>query len=217
MKRLLLACLLVLVLGTARADNWPQGRGANHDGASKEKDLPSEWGDGKNVAWKLPLPGTGGATPAVWGDRIFFTSEDGNDLVLLCVSTDGKQLWKKKVGPATRKARNDEGNGASPSPSTDGKHVYAFFGSGDLACFDFDGKEVWTFNAQDRYGKFNLGYGMHSTPVLDGDRLYLQLLHSGGFWVVAVDKADGKDVWKVKRNSDATDQNEHSYASATLW
>ena len=113
----------------------------------------------------------------------------------------------------SRKFRGDEGNEASASPSTDGKHVYAFAGTGDLACFDFDGKEVWKFNAQERYGKFKIQFGMHTTPLLYGDRLYLQLIHSGGAWVIALDKATGKEVWKVERKSDGRDECEHSYAS----
>ena len=58
---------------------------------------------------------------------------------------------------------------------------------------------------------------MHSTPVLYGDRLYFQLIHSGGAWVVAVDKSNGKDVWKVARKSDGTGESEHSYASPVMW
>ena len=204
----------------ARAENWPQWRGPNNDGVSNETNLPAEWTATKNLAWKLPLPGAGGSTPAVWGDRIFLTSQDGGDLVLLCIDTKGKQIWKRKLG--TGRARygaftRDEGNQASPSPSTDGKHVYVFAGTGDFACFNFDGQEIWRFNAQERYGKFRIQHGMHVTPLLHGDRLYLSLLHSGGWWVIAIDKATGKDVWKVKRNSDATDECEQSYASPSLW
>src|SRR5262249_20035048 len=112
-----------------------------------------------------------GATPVVWGDRIFLTSADGNDLVLLCVSTDGKEMWKRKVSSGEMLFRNGEGNQASPSPSTDGSLVFTFCGTGDFACFDFDGKEVWKFNAQDRYGAFKVQHGMHTTPLLHGDRL----------------------------------------------
>src|SRR5258708_40107745 len=99
-------------------------------------------------------------------------------MVLLCGGTDGKHVRMRKVGTSTQKARGDEGNGASASPSTDGTHVFAFVGSGDLACFDFDGNEVWKYNTQDRYGKFRNQFGMHSTPVLYGDRLYMQFIHS---------------------------------------
>src|SRR5437773_7012444 len=136
-RPLLIACVLVLFWAvTGRADNWPQWRGPDNDGVCKETNLPTEWGADKNLAWKLPLPGPSGATPAVWGDHIFLTSEEGtSDVVLLCVGTDGKELWKKKLGSARVRTMGNEGNAASPSPSTDGKHVWAFAASGDLACF----------------------------------------------------------------------------------
>lgn len=217
--RILLAAALILLAVPAivRAENWPQWRGANHDGISHETGVPTEWSESKNVLWKLPLPGMGGSTPAVWGDRIFLTSEDKGDIVLLCISTKGTELWRRKLGTATGTVRQDEGNGASASPSTDGTHVWAFAGSGELACFDFDGKEVWKINLQDRYGRFNIQFGIHSTPLLHGNRLYLQLIHSGGATVAALEAATGKEVWKVARKSDGTDENEHSYASPTLW
>ncbi len=216
-RGLLPVCLALILVAPAAADNWPQWRGPTYDGVSKEKGLPTEWSATKNILWKLPMPGLGSSTPAVWGDRLFLSSKEGNDLVLLCVSTAGKELWRRTLGTGDRKARGDEGNLASASPSTDGRHVWAFVGTGELACYDFEGNEVWKFNLQDRYGKFQIQFGMHSTPVLHGDRLYLQLIHSGGAWVIALDKATGKEVWKVARKSDGHGENEHSYASACLW
>jgi outer membrane protein assembly factor BamB len=215
---LIAACLALLSGGgTARADNWPQWRGPTLDGVCHETNLPAEWSATNNIAWKLPLPGMGGSTPIIWGDRIFLTSEEGKDLVLLCIHTDGKPLWTRKLGGGNQKYRVDEGNGASASPSTDGTHIYAFDGAGDFACFDFDGKEVWRFNAQERYGRFQTQHGMHTTPLLYGDRLYLQLIHSGGAWLFALDKASGKEVWKAERKSDGRAECEHSYASPCLW
>jgi outer membrane protein assembly factor BamB len=214
----LVVCSFVLAAaGTASAENWPQWRGPNHDGVSSETGLPTQWSLDKNLVWKLPMPGMGSSTPVVWDDHIFLTSQDGDNLVLMCVSTAGKELWKHKLGKATKSVRNGEGNGASASPSTDGKYVFAFVGSGELACLDFDGKVVWQFNTQDRYGKFKIDFGIHSTPVLDGERLYLQLIHAAGAWVIALDKATGNEVWKVERKSDGVEECENSYASPTIW
>jgi outer membrane protein assembly factor BamB len=218
-RSLFCACLLTFSLvGLVRADNWPQWRGPNGDGISVETNLPTRWSTTENVAWSLPLPGMGGSTPIVWGERIFLTSADSkDDLWLLCISTAGKELWRRRLGNVRFHTFNNEGNGASASPSTDGKHVWAFVGSGDFACFDFDGKEVWKFNAQERYGKFQIQFGMHTTPVLYGERLYLQLLHSGGAWVIALDKNSGATVWQVARKSDGVFECEHSYASPVIW
>jgi outer membrane protein assembly factor BamB len=217
-RMLVASCLLMALAPAARAENWPNWRGPDRDGISHETRLPVVWSETKNIAWKLPLPGKGGATPVIWGDRLFLTAGVNSDLVLLCISTDGKVLWQRKLGTAGRLAiRRDEANEASASPSTDGKHVYTFVGSGDVACFDFAGTEVWKFNLQERYGKFQIQHGMHSTPLLYGDRLYLSLLHSGGHWLVAVDKATGKEVWKVARPTDARSESKEAYTSPCFW
>ena len=216
-KMILYSCCWILTSNTLRAENWPQWRGPKNDGVSTESNLPTQWNETKNIVWKLKMPGMSGATPAVWGDRIFLLSEDGEDVVLMSIGTDGKEQWKRKLGAGKKRFRNDEGNQASPSPSTDGKHVFAFAGTGDFACFDFAGNEVWRFNAQDRYGKFKIQWGIHVTPLLHGDKIYHCLLHSGGWWIVALDKATGKEVWKVRRESEARAECKESYASPVLW
>lgn len=225
--RLLLAgCLLLAGSAPAfaadpephSASHWPQWRGPANNGLSHAKGLPTSWSATQNVAWKFEMPGTGSSTPAVWGERLFLTCQDDKTVLLLCVGTDGKQKWKRDLGAATRKTgRGDEGNEASPSPATDGKRVYAMAGNGEFAAFDLDGKEEWRFNAQTRYGKFRIAFGMHSTPVLHEGKLYFQLIHDGGGTVACVDAADGKEVWKINRASDGTQENKHSYASPFMW
>src|SRR5262245_46055686 len=132
----LLGCALaVLVLaGPARAENWPGWRGPTHNGLSTEKNVPSKWGVKENLLWTLKLPGRSSSTPAIWGDRSVVTGQKGSDLLLMCLSTDGKERWTKKVSGGGQRARKGEvdaeGNSASPSPSPDGKHVYSFFETG---------------------------------------------------------------------------------------
>lgn len=221
--------LIVAVSGmapfVARADNWPQWRGPTLNGISLEKNLPVSWSKTENVAWRLKLPGRAGSTPVVWGDRIFLTSvgEDNTTLLLMAVTTSGKVLWRHELGKGNKDARVNEGNSASPSPSTDGKHVWAFVGTGVLACYDVDGRHVWSFDVQERYGKLRIQFGMTSTPVLDGDRLYLQLIHGDGnaetreALVVCLDKTTGNELWKQPRPSPAYAENEHSYASPIVY
>jgi outer membrane protein assembly factor BamB len=227
MKRslVILACVVALA-SPAMAENWPQWRGPRGDGTSTETALPVKWSKTENVAWRLALPGPGGASPVVWGDRVFVTSAEIEGAGLLLISADtktGQELWRKTVSTGNKKINGDEGNFASPSPATDGKHVWAFMANGDLACYDFSGNEIWKLHVPERYGKLNIAFGMSSTPLLDGDRLYLQLIHGDGnkktreAMVVALDKATGKEVWKQPRPSEATDECEHSYASPTLY
>jgi outer membrane protein assembly factor BamB len=209
---------LVVDASQCRAANWPSWRGPDNNGISKETHLPITWSDTQNIAWKIPLPGQAGSTPIIWGNRIFLTSADGKDYVLLCLSTDGKQLWKRVLGSGGRSSiMRGEGNDASASPSTDGNHVFAFVGTGDLACFDFDGNVVWKLNVQDRYGEFRIQHGLHNTPLLHDGRLYLALLHNNSHWVVALDAASGKEVWKVQRKTDAQGESREAYSSPVLW
>ncbi len=216
---------LSVSINTVRAENWPQWRGPKNNGISNETNTATKWSKTENVAWKLPMPGPGGATPVVWGERIFLTSVDksSGDLLLLCVGADGKEKWRQVMSSGNKDVRGDEGNSASNSPSTDGQHVWAMMTNGVLGCWTVDGKEVWKFNLQDRYGKFSIQFGMTSTPVLDGDRLYVQLIHGEGnaktreAVVVCLEKATGKEVWKQDRPSDAIQENEHSYASPMMY
>jgi len=215
-----LFCVAVLTISLATptfADNWPSWRGPNNAGISAEKSIPAVWSLEKNLVWKLDLPGIGSSTPAIWGDKIFLTAEAPTGIVLMCVGTDGKLIWEKPLGTSSGKARGDEGNGASGSPTTDGKHVWAVSGKGELACFDFDGKQIWKTELEKVYGKFHYQFGMHMTPVLEGDSLYLMLIHSKPGLVISLDKTTGKEKWKIVRPSDGRDECEHSYASPVVW
>jgi hypothetical protein len=83
----LAAIASVFFISAARAENWPSWRGPEQNGVSHETGLPAAWSETKNVAWKLAMPGKAGSTPVVWGDRIFLTSAEGNDLILAAIST----------------------------------------------------------------------------------------------------------------------------------
>ncbi len=246
---LCLIALWTLAPAPVRADNWPQWRGPHNNGVCEEKDLPTKFDKALNLAWRLPLPGPAGATPVVWDDHIYLTSPEKDtlprqkgpqgrgprgrggrrapaepqDLLLLCLSTDGHELWRRVVGHSNRNVMGDEGNLCSPSPVTDGKHVWSLMGTGDLVCYDSSGNLIWKIDLQAKYGKFKYSYGLASTPLLDGDRLYLQVIHGDGDastheqFVVALDKATGKEIWKQARISDGYAENEHSYASPMLY
>ena len=206
----------LLFLTTLHADNWPNWRGMANNGVSHDKEFPGKWSK-ENILWRLPLPGEGAATPVVWGDNIFVTSAQGDDLVLLCVNTAGKVQWERKLGTGNRSVFGGEGNYASPSPSTDGEYVWTFISSGDLACHDFEGKKIWHTNIAQRYKNFKMYFVMSSTPLLDGNTLYLQLIHADAQLVIALDKNSGNEIWKHKRRSNARAECLHSYASPVIY
>ncbi|MEC9093430.1 MAG: PQQ-binding-like beta-propeller repeat protein [Planctomycetota bacterium] len=190
---------------------------------SSEKNIQSKWNSQTNIQWRVPLPGPAGSTPVVWGERIFLTSVDGNDLVLVCFSTQGKKLWSEKISEGNRNVRGDEGNSAAPSPATDGNHVWAMMANGDVACYTVTGKERWKLKLQERYGQFKIAFGMTATPVLDQGRLYFQLIHGEGksqtqeAIVVCLNAKTGEEIWKQDRITGASNENEHSYASPMVY
>ncbi len=143
MRRLTVLAFAFFILATysiVLADNWPQWRGPQGNGVAAAGAYPIKFASDENVAWKAAMPGRGSSTPAVWGKRIFVTCGiDGQD-GLLCFDTNGKELWRKLLGPE-REAKHRNATGANPSPVTDGKLVVVYFKSGTLACFDFDGNE----------------------------------------------------------------------------
>jgi outer membrane protein assembly factor BamB len=142
-KRVFLTTVLVLLtIGSALADNWPAWRGPSLNGISSEKNLPLKWSAEENITWKLTMPSWTGATPIIWGERIFLNVAEGDDLYLWCVDrTKGALLWKKHLSAGNTKMRKQ--NMSSPSPVTDGQNVWVMTGTGILKAFDFTGAELW--------------------------------------------------------------------------
>ena len=220
----LLSCFVCISIAQVAAaqDNWPQWRGAKLDNVSAATNLPAKL-DESTQAWKLKMPGPAGASPVVWGDNIYATSVDGSGLSLMCISSDGKEVWKKPLAGKNKNSR-DRGNSASPSPMTDGKHVWVM-SIGTLQCFDTKGELVWKKDLEEEYGKFEIQFGMTSTPILHDGRVYVQLIHgkmrergtTSVGWIVALDAKDGKEIWKHKRKTEATAENKHAYSSPVVF
>ena len=201
----------------AAAENWPQWRGSQMNGIGSAENAPVKWDCETNVIWRFALPGPAPSTPVIWGERIFLTSESGGNSLLMAIRTDGKKLWQRVIGQNNRDIRQGESNATAPSPVTDGKHVWAFLGTGELVCFSLDGELVWETNLENRYGEFNTYWGFATSPLLDGDRLYLQLLHENAQLVLALDKSTGNEIWKQNRATDARSECLHSYASPVMY
>ena len=222
----LLSCMLMLLMVNfvVAIDDWPQWRGPGLDSLSSESNLPSSFSD-ENRLWRLELPGPGGCSPVIWDDQIFLATVDGKQLSLMKISMDGKIQWKKELAGKNRNIRMDHANSASPSPVTDGKHVWVMMTDGILHCFDFDGQLKWKKDMQDEYGQFEIQFGMTSTPILDKGKLYFQFIHgdmrnraskSTGK-IIALHAHDGSEVWAHTRRTDAIAENKHSYTTPTLY
>ena len=230
MKLHTLASLVVVTTATAFAGDWQQWRGPEFNGTSPEKNLPSKWSQTEGVKWSLDLPGISGATPIVSGGLVFVMSPDPeNKQWLIAVDRKtGKVAWKQNIADgALAKGR---GNSTSPSAVTDGKIVWALVGTGQLAAFDFSGKEVWRRDLAKDYGKFNINWVYGSSPLLHGGKLYVLVLQrtpaEGGYpgiedkdkgdresYLLALDPKTGKTLWKHVRPTDAEQETQETYAT----
>lgn len=216
---LLTFSIALLVIRSASADNWPQWRGPSLNGISSEKNLPTRWSAEENVTWKLTMPGWTGATPIIWGERIFLNVAEGNNLFLWCVDRkQGEPVWKKLLGGGNTKMRKQ--NMSSPSPVTDGKNVWVMTGTGILKAFDFAGTELWAREIQKDYGRFGLNWGYASSPLLYEDALFIQVLHGmrtdDPSYLLRIDKKTGKTVWRVERPTNAIRESPDSYTTPAL-
>jgi outer membrane protein assembly factor BamB len=137
------------------------------NGTSTEIQLPVRWSKTEHIAWKMPMPAWSGSTPIVWNDRIFLNVAEGGttgELFLWCIDRNkGTLLWKQHLSGGNVQMRKQ--NMSSPSPVTDGTHVWVLTGTGILRAFDFEGKQVWVRDIQKDYGAFGLNWGYGSSAA----------------------------------------------------
>ena len=198
---------LVLTTGLAGSvlgENWPAWRGPRGDGTSLEKDVPVTWSPTENVAWKIPIPGKGHASPIVWANRIFVVTaiQEQQQRLLFCLDrSNGQVLWQRIVLEAPLEKINRLNSYASSTPATDGEKVYVGFLDRDkmlIAAYDFEGNQVWAV----RPGPFASTHGYCSSPILWKDKLIVNGDHDGPAYIIALERATGKTVWKTDRSFD---------------
>jgi outer membrane protein assembly factor BamB len=218
MKKTGFGCVVVLLtlifcfnLQAQSSAHWPQWRGPFFNGMARG-DAPSVWSDTTNIKWKTEIPGRGFSTPAIWGDRIFVTTaiptgsgagtvvEQRFEVLSLDRKT-GKIIWQKTARTAMPHEgyHRAYGSFASNSPVTDGKYVYASFGSRGIYAYDFNGKLIWEKDLGVQM-KMRLAFGEGTAPLLFGDRLFVVFDHEGESFMVALDKRNGKELWRTSRN-----------------
>lgn len=208
----------------ASAGNWPQFRGPDGRGQSQESDLPTVFGPTTNVLWKVKIPGVAWSSPIVWEEKVFVTTAipDGDQETpqkglyfggnrkkprdheysweVWCLDREsGKVLWKdvaKHGKPRT--SIHLKNTYASETPATDGKHLVVHFGGVGLYVYDLSGKRLW----EKDLGAFKtrLGWGMGSSPIIEEGRTYIQYDNEEQSFVVALDVASGKELWRAERD-----------------
>ena len=232
-------CLLVLatcVGSVGVAEDWQQFRGGTA-GKLTSVTHPMEWDGEKNIAWAVPIAGSGWSSPVVVGDRLYLTAavsekpskpkgmtggvrsmgsyrsaKPGKHTFMVhCLSLkDGGSIWKKTVGEMVPPAVHPSNTYATESPATDGKHVFTFFATtGTLLAWDLDGKELW----RKELGTYKTGNGFgtgSSLAILDGT-VFVQFDNDEKSFVAAFKGETGDEVWRADRKSGT------SWATPLIW
>jgi outer membrane protein assembly factor BamB len=188
--------------------SWPSFRGPNGSGISTHANVPSDWDGktGKGILWKTKVPLPGNNSPVVWGDRILLSGGDPNALQVYGFdAASGALLWTGNVtrtapkkGQEPLEPMEDTGY-AAPTVATDGRHVYAIFVTGDVGCFDFNGRKVW----EKSLGIPDSAYGYASSLAVYRNLVLIQYdqggVEDGLSAMIALDGSSGQIAWRTKR------------------
>jgi outer membrane protein assembly factor BamB len=194
--RLTVVFLLACVPALFAQPHWPQFRGPNGTGISSSAQPPVQFGPDQNVLWKYATP-AGYSSPCVWGDRVFLTGVDGNNLITLAIDrSTGKELWRKEVAVEKLEEHHPTSSPVTATPAADGERLYVYFGSFGLLAYRHDGQEVWRKPMPIPKSK----YGMASSPILYKDAL-IQLIDTDGgdSRLLALNRKTGEPLWTQER------------------
>jgi outer membrane protein assembly factor BamB len=209
------ALLLAATAFAASGADWPQWRGPQRDGTSRETGLLKEWPkEGPRLLWQRRDAGFGYSTPAVVGERLFLLANEGlqDELVRALAVKDGQRVWQVRLGEVGNPKQNPNFPAARSTPTVDGQLLYALGSDGDLACVETSSGQVrWQKNLRRDFGGMPGHWAYAESPLVDGDRL---VCTPGGSeaTIVALDKNTGEVIWK----SAIPGGDEAAYASAII-
>src|SRR5688500_17602305 len=193
----LLGVVLITGLEAANAADWPQWRGIERTGHSKETGLLQSWPQGgPKLVWTARNLGEGHATPSVAGGRIYALGLRGDDEVVLALDEKtGNQVWATKIANRTSLQARQGGDGPRSTPTIDGASMYVLGVGGDVACLNVaDGKIRWQKHLVNDFGGRIPTWGYSESPLVDGNVVIVT--PGARTTMVALNKATGEPVWR---------------------
>ena len=197
--RFSVASLILVVFAShsnpVKAADWTEFRGPGGRGVAVEGDFPTKWDRETAVEWRTALPRPANSSPIVSEGRVFLTYGDaaGKKRTLACFDrTDGHQMWQQTVAFDGKEETHKTNPYGGATPVTDGQRVIVWHGSPGLFCYSMKGELLWSRKIA-HVGHI-WGYG--SSPVLDGDLLFLNHGPGAEQFLIALNKKDGSIVWR---------------------
>ena len=192
---LTLYLLLFSGLSIVDASDWPQWRGPDKDGISRETGLLKEWHDGgPQVLWRVSL-GEGFSGISVVGGRVYTMFSKGDDEFVVCLNaSNGEEIWRFRSD--SNYIESMGGNGPRATPTIDGEYLYTVTAQGKLYALNMsDGAEVWSHDLQAEFGSKMPRWGICTSPLVEGSLLLVEVGGKDGKSIVAFDKTNGDVVW----------------------
>ena len=187
----------------AAGADWLRFRGPDGTGVAPDENLPVEWSEENNVAWKVELPGRGISGPIVIGDRVVLTSCSGyrqDRLHVVCFDVrTGRKRWERQFWATGRTMCHSKTTTAAPTPSSDGQRIFAHFSTNDLVCLDLEGNLLWLRGLLMQYPNASGSLGLASSPVVIGETLVTQIETDSQSVALGLDVDTGQTRWEVDR------------------
>jgi outer membrane protein assembly factor BamB len=213
---LLTACVAPLAAAGIGEDDWPWWRGPNFNNvANSGEDPPREWGEGKNIVWKVPVPGRGHASPTIVGDRIFLTTADDarqTQSVVCLAREDGHQLWQTPLSQGGFPKTHLKNTHGTPTVACDGERLFVTLHHHDkltLHALDLEGNPLW----QKEVGPYSpklYEYGYAPSPLIYRDLVIVAADYECGGCIAAYERESGNRKYRETR------PNSYSFSSPVV-
>ena len=201
MKPLFVGLAFLGSIHMAAAD-WPQFRGPQGNGISKDTGVPTKL-DPSSIAWAADLPGRGLSSPIIIGDRVFVTCSSGpkqDRLHVICFNAkDGTKRWERQFWATGRTMSHEKTCVAAPTPASDGERIFALFSSNDLLCLDLDGNLLWLRGLTRDYPNASNSLGMSSSLTVTDGVLIAMIENDSESFTAGIDALTGVNRWKLAR------------------
>ena len=220
---ILLLSLCTTVMADIGPGYWPNWRGPECNGSTPYGNPPITWSDSENIKWKVGTIGQNTSTPIIWGDQLIYQTAiptkalDASQVRppgrkgmgkgvsahqkfdVICLNRqNGQLLWQTTVKEALPHQGHHKNHGfASFSPITDGKHIWASFGSRGLHCLDMNGEIIWSRDLVEH--NIQNGFGEGGSIALVDNAIIAVCDHEGQSWIFAIDKDTSQTLWKKER------------------
>lgn len=202
---LIAATLIAATLIAIAESPWPQWRGPNAAAIDDHAKLPTRWSPTENIRWSAKLPGWGTSSPAVYGDKVFITTqaeENGvKSLLTYCLNRrTGAVLWHHDFGLGVNQRTHEKSTLAVNTPAVTDDAVYIAFGNADIARYTHDGKLLWITRYMALFGNPKMAWGYGVSPVVLKDSILFPWdHHKGPCYVIGLDKQTGNIAWRQPR------------------